>query len=220
MNPDRLMTEQLSVEDDFIGNAWPLHGPRNIHAHVTRPIVQQLVKAQAHTVLDLGCGNGWFTNALDRCGFEVIGVDRSHASLGIATQHYPHIRFRQMDAMQPLDSGLTQRFDAVVAIDMIDHVPLPRKLIEAALAALNPGGTLVITSTFHGYAKNVLLALSGRFDSRWETLLDDGRVKFFSRATLTALLSEFDLRNMHFQTVGRIPMFARSMLMAAQTPLD
>ncbi|MBT9523942.1 MAG: class I SAM-dependent methyltransferase [Rhizobacter sp.] len=210
MKADRSMIEQLRLETEQ-------PGPRSIHAHVTRPIVQQLVKAEAHTVLDLGCGSGWFSAALDRCGFAVTGVDHSEASLHLAQRHYPHLGFHRVDVMQPLGAGFAQRFDAVVAVDVIDHIPLPRKLIEAALAALKPGGLLVVTSNFHGYSKNLALALAGRFDSRWDPLLDDGKVKFFSRATLTSLLSEFDLHDLHFETAGRIPMFARTMLVAART---
>ena len=211
MKPDRSMIEQLRLETQP-------PGPRSIHAHVTRPIVQQLVKAEAHTVLDLGCGNGWFSSALDRCGFSVTGIDNSEASLNLAQRHYPHLGFHRADVMQPLDKGFARRFDAVVAVDVIDHISLPRKLIEAALAALKPGGLLIITSNFHGYSKNVALALAGRFDSRWDALLDHGKVKFFSRTTLTALLSEFELRDLHFDTAGRIPMFARTMLVAARAP--
>ncbi|MBY0468528.1 MAG: class I SAM-dependent methyltransferase [Burkholderiaceae bacterium] len=204
--------------------AWPdndsgFHdGPRSIHAHVMRPIVEQLAKAGAHTVLDLGCGNGWFTQSLVRCGFEVLGVDHNEAVLAQAQQQRPLIRFQTMDVLQGLAPGLSERFDAVVAIDLIDHVTLPRRMIETALDALKPGGLLVVTCAYYGYAKNLALALAGRFDSRWDPLLDEGRLKFFSRATLTALLLEAELQDLHFQTVGRIPMFARSMVAAARKP--
>lgn len=211
------MIEQVMSEPGE-GPQRPRHGPRAIHTHITRPVVQQLVNAKAHTVLDLGCGNGWFTGALDRCGFDVTGVDNDEVVLGLARQFQPTLNLRQMDVMKPLDPTLAMRFDAVVAIDLIDHVQMPRKMIETALAALKPGGLLAITSPFHGYVKNLLLALGGRFDSRWDPLLDHGRMKFFSRATLTALLTEFDLRDLHFETIGRIPTFARSMLISAKTP--
>ena len=211
------MIEQVMSEPGE-GPQRPRHGPRAIHTHITRPVVQQLVNAKAHTVLDLGCGNGWFTGALDRCGFDVTGVDNDEVVLGLARQFQPTLNLRQMDVMKPLDPNLAMRFDAVVAIDLIDHVQMPRKMIETALAALKPGGLLAITSPFHGYVKNLLLALGGRFDSRWDPLLDHGRMKFFSRATLTALLTEFDLRDLHFETIGRIPTFARSMLISVKTP--
>ena len=211
------MIEQVMSEPGE-GPQRPRHGPRAIHTHITRPVVQQLVNAKAHTVLDLGCGNGWFTGALDRCGFDVTGVDNDEVVLRLARQFQPTLNLRQMDVMKPLDPNLAMRFDAVVAIDLIDHVQMPRKMIETALAALKPGGLLAITSPFHGYVKNLLLALGGRFDSRWDPLLDHGRMKFFSRATLTALLTEFDLRDLHFETIGRIPTFARSMLISVKTP--
>ena len=211
------MIEQVMSEPGE-GPQRPRYGPRAIHTHITRPVVQQLVNAKAHSVLDLGCGNGWFTGALDRCGFDVTGVDNDEVVLRLARQFQPTLNLRQMDVMKPLDPNLAMRFDAVVAIDLIDHVQMPRKMIETALAALKPGGLLAITSPFHGYVKNLLLALGGRFDSRWDPLLDHGRMKFFSRATLTALLTEFDLRDLHFETIGRIPTFARSMLMSVKTP--
>lgn len=218
MSPDRPMTEQLMSEDS-VALPWPQHGPRPIHTHITRPVVQQLVKAGAHTVLDLGCGNGWFTGALERCGFDVIGVDRDETGLGIGRQHHPGLGLQRLDVMEPLPAGLAGRFDAVVAIDLIDHVPRPRKLIETAIAALRPGGLLAITSTYHGYAKNLVLALGGRFDARWDPLRDHGPMKHFSRATLTSLLGEFELHEVQFETVGRIPMFARAMLISAKTSL-
>ncbi len=221
-----MSVDRLASPDADPGHVWPnsgtdsgFHdGPRSIHAHVTRPIVEQLAKAGAHTVLDLGCGNGWFTQALVRCGFEVLGVDHNEAVLRQAQAQRPSVRFEVMDVMQALPPGLSERFDAVVAIDLIDHVILPRRMVETALAALKPGGLLVVTCAYYGYAKNLALALAGRFDTRWDPLLDDGRVKFFSRANLTQLISEFELQDMHFQTVGRIPMFARSMLVAARSP--
>ena len=219
MSSDHPTTAQMMADRDN-RPPWLKQGPRAIHTHVTRPVVQQLVKSEAHVVLDLGCGNGWFTGALDRCGFDVTGVDVSEPGLRIARQNHPGLRFEAMDVMEPLNPSLARCFDAVVAIDLIDHVPLPRRLIEFALAALRPGGLLAMTSTYHGYTKNLALALGGRFDSRWDSLLDHGRMKFFSRSTLISLMSEFDVQDLHFETVGRIPIFARSMLISAKKPMQ
>lgn len=218
MSPDRPLIDSLRNKGEPHRHRVEHQGPRSIHAHVTRPIVQRLNQAEAHTVLDLGCGDGWFTDALDRCGFEALGVDRDGGRLAIARQRYPHMRFQQIDATVPLEAGLRQRFDAVVAIDVVDHVASPRKLIAAASQALRPGGVLVVTSPYYGYAKNIALALTGRFDERWDPLLEDGRLRFFSRATLTSLVAEFQLEDLRFETVGRIPPLARAMMVSAVTP--
>lgn len=197
---------------------WEHRGPRDIHAHIARPIVLQLAAAGAYSVLDLGCGNGWFSAALDRCGFQVTGVDYSESGLRIASRQYPELRFARQDVMAPLDAALVGCFDAVVAIDLVDRLTLPRRLVEAALEALKPGGLLIVTSPYHGYMKNLLVALAGGFDSRWDPLDEHGRVKFFSRATLLPLLREFELRDIHFETIGRVPMLARAMLVSGRAP--
>ena len=200
-------------------SVWEHHGPRDIHAHVARPIVLQLAAAGAYTVLDIGCGNGWFTAGLDRCGFKVTGVDHSERDLRIAREHHPDLDFVRHDVTDPLVADLTGKFDAVVAIDLIDHLPLPRRLIETGLQALKPGGILILTSPFHGYVKNLALALTDRFDTRWDALTDHSRIKFFSRSTLLSLCAEFDLHGLHFETIGRVPMFARAMLVSGRAPL-
>ena len=118
-----------------------------------------------------------------------MGVDSSESGIDIATGAHADIPFRRLDATLPLAADLRGRFDAVVAIEVLDHTPLPREMLRQAIAALRPGGLLVATVPFHGYVKNLGLALSARFDERWHALHDHGRVKFYSRRTLTAKCS-------------------------------
>jgi 2-polyprenyl-6-hydroxyphenyl methylase/3-demethylubiquinone-9 3-methyltransferase len=193
-------------------------GPRDIHAHIARPVILQLAGAGAYQVLDLGCGDGWFTAALERCGFQVTGVDTSAEMLDQARRRHPGLHLLTQDVTAALRPELRGRFDAVVAIDVLDHLTHPRALIEAALQALKPGGLLVLTSPYHGYMKNLALALAGRFDRRWDALADRSRIKFFSRDTLLALLGEYPLAELHFETIGRVPIFARAMLVSARAP--
>jgi 2-polyprenyl-3-methyl-5-hydroxy-6-metoxy-1,4-benzoquinol methylase len=205
--------------DDPGGLVWAHEGPREIHSYLTQPIVTELSAAGAHSVLEFGCGNGWFSAGLHNCGFDVTGVDQSESGLRLATRRYPDLSFLRQDVMHALHPGLVGRFDAVVSIDLIDHLPLPRRLVQAALLALKPGGLLIVTSAYHGYVKNLALALTGRLDSHLDPLRDHGRVKFFSRASLLALLAEFGLEDVRFQSVGSFPLLARGMLASARAPV-
>jgi 2-polyprenyl-6-hydroxyphenyl methylase/3-demethylubiquinone-9 3-methyltransferase len=96
--------------------------------------------------------------------------------------------------------------------------PAAQAALRHALTALRRGGMLVATAPFHGYVRNLRLALSARLDDRWQALREQGRVRFFSRHTLLALLSEAGILDLHFETLGRIPIVARSMLVAAKKP--
>jgi len=197
---------------------WLGDGPAHIHGHVARPVLVHLDRFDARTVLDLGCGNGWLTAALARCGFDMTGLDSSQSGIDIARQAHPEVSFRHADALQPPERDLHNRFDAVLAVETLDHVVQPRLLLKHATQMLRPGGLLVVTTPYHGYMKNLGLALSGRFDLRLQALQDNGRLKFFSRSTLTALVEECGFADIGFEHLGRVSPLARSMLVTARRP--
>lgn len=198
---------------------WQSDGPAHIHGHIARPVVVQLDRFDARTVLDLGCGNGWLTAALSRCGFDVTGLDSSLSGIEIASHAHRDVPFRHADVLLPPADDLRGRFDAVVAVEIMDHVAQPRLLLQNALHMLRPGGLLLVTVPYHGYLKNLGLALSGRFDIRLHALQDHGRLKFFSRRTLMSLVAEGGYDDVVFEAVGRLPLIARSMLVTARKPL-
>jgi 2-polyprenyl-3-methyl-5-hydroxy-6-metoxy-1,4-benzoquinol methylase len=200
----------LAIEaEEFV---WRQAGLTPAHRYLLPAILQVLRRAQARTVLDLGCGNGALTQALARAGFDMTGVDMSASGLALARRECPGIRFVQANLEDPLEPELRRGFDAVLAVEVIEHLLLPRAIFQRAREALRPGGVLVVTTPYHGYIKNLLLALTNRFDAHWHPLRDYGHVKFFSRATLTRLFEEQGFAVKQVQRLGRIPPLAKSML--------
>lgn len=217
MNP---MTEKprtdrahSSAADEFV---WDTSGHTEVHRYVRSPILELLNQHLANTVLDLGCGNGSFSRILSEAGFKVTGMDHSLSGIEIAKQNALDLNFLQHDILEPMDPAFHSQFDSVVSVEVIEHVLLPRRLMENALSALKPGGLLIVTTPFHGYLKNLALAISGKFDEHWHPLRDYGHIKFFSKRTITELFNEFELKDIRFQTVGRIPALARSMIVSAR----
>ena len=197
---------------------WEGVGPAAVHAHVARPLVVQLDRFNANSVLDLGCGNGWLTAALARCGFEACGLDSSQSGIHIARSVHEDVPFVLADALQPPAPELCDRFDAIVAVEAVDHVAQPRLLLMHARQMLRPGGLLLLTVPYHGYLKNLGVALSGRFDLRLQAVEDHGRLKFFSHRSLGTLVQECGFEGLHIQNLGRILPIARSMLLSARRP--
>lgn len=198
--------------------AWRGAGPNAVHHHLTRPLLLALEACDARSVLDLGCGNGWLSAALSRCGFDVTGLDHSGSGIAIARSMHPELPFVHADALGALPPELSGRFDAVVAIELIDHVARPRQLLRQAMLLLRPGGTLLLTVPYHGYVKNLGLALSNRFDVRLQALDEHGRLRFFSRRTLTTLVAECGYADVVFSPLGRVAPIARSMLVSGRRP--
>lgn len=187
--------------------------------HYLFPTVRKWLKgAGARSVLDLGCGNGALTSAFAREGLEMTGVDVSESGLAIAARSFPDIPFLAADMDRPLPVELHRRFDAVVAVEVIEHLLLPRQLFARVKEALRPGGVLIVTTPYHGFLKNLAIALTNSFDAHTHPLRDYGHVKFFSRETLCQLFVEQGLAIESFARVGRVPSLAKSMILQGAVP--
>ena len=112
-------------------------------------------------VLDVGCGGGLLANPLAGLGFRVKGVDRSASSLDAARSRVPagaDASFAVGDALalgEPLE-----HYDAVLMMDLLEHVEDPAKALAEAARVLRPGGVLVF-NTFNRTPESWLLAVKG-----------------------------------------------------------
>jgi len=188
------------------------------HNYLIPPIIETLRGLSASTVLDMGCGNGSFTSVLHSQGFAVVGCDASASGVNLARQAHSSVDFFEHDISNPLPPEHQGPFDSVVALEVVEHLLQPRQLVTSAYKALRPGGALIMSTPYHGYWKNVALALTNHFDEHWHPLRDFGHVKFFSRKTLEALVRESGFSVGNFMRVGRIPAFACSMIVVAFKP--
>jgi 2-polyprenyl-6-hydroxyphenyl methylase/3-demethylubiquinone-9 3-methyltransferase len=197
---------------------WDSPESAGSHQSIVPLAIRILRQHNAESVLDLGCGNGALTAELQRAGFQMSGCDMSESGIALARAHYPQIPFFQQDLSDPLPKAHAGQYDAVISIEVIEHLLLPRFLIESAVRALRMGGVFVLSTPFHGYWKNLALALTNKFDSHWHPMRDFGHVKFFSKKTLSALLRERELQVRRIHTVGRVPPLARNMVLEAVKP--
>jgi 2-polyprenyl-3-methyl-5-hydroxy-6-metoxy-1,4-benzoquinol methylase len=104
----------------------------------------------------------------------------------------------------------------VLAAEVIEHLPEPRTLLCFARRLLVPGGRLILTTPYHGYAKNLMLSMLGAWDRHFSVETVGGHVRFFSRRTLTAMVVSHGFRALTWQGLGRAPYLWKSMLLVAQ----
>ncbi len=185
------------------------------------PALKEILKVRlkaGNRIMDLGCGNGATSAMLAEFGFSVIGLDTSTTGIRVATESYPAVRFVERSAYDDLSDEFGE-FDAVVSLEVIEHCYWPRLFAKTVFSSLRPGGLAVISTPFHGYWKNLALALTGKFDAHWSPLWDGGHIKFWSEHTLQALLEEIGFVNINFKRVGRVSPFAKSMIAIAWKPI-
>lgn len=181
------------------------------------PVVEKVTQAHEFPLrraFELGCGNGAASHMLSASGFEVVAVDISESGIEIAKRSFPRCTFVRASAYEDL-AGRFGRFDLVLSLEVLQHCTNPRKVARALFDLVEPGGVAVISATYHGYAKNLILALSGRLDAHLNALWDNGPVKFFSTRTLRTLLEEVGFRRIQFRLAGRTSLLAKSMVAIA-----
>ena len=184
-------------------------------AYLAENVVLMLRSNGANTVLDAGCGNGALAGYLAERGFQVTGVDASVSGIDIARTKFPDIPFEVGSFDEPPPEG---RFDAVCSTEVIEHLYSPHLLASYSFAALKPGGVLIISTPYHGYLKNLAIALLDKWDAHHTALWHGGHIKFWSRATLTSLLESAGFQVTGFKGAGRIPFLWKSMILVARRP--
>ncbi len=168
-------------------------------------------------ICDLGCGNGYLSRRLAASGYKVTGVDASTNGIRLAKETgAAGAAFLCAPVDLPLVETLGRRFDAVVASEVIEHFYRPLDLLRVAHGILKPGGVLLLTTPYHGYLKNLLIALLGHHDKHFNPLWEGGHIKFFSIPTLRALLLSQGFENVRFDFFGRVPLLAKSMVSTAR----
>ncbi|HEY9810725.1 MAG TPA: class I SAM-dependent methyltransferase [Halomicronema sp.] len=193
------------------------NNPFHHQAYLMPPVLKMLSNLtisnhQKPFILDIGCGNGSLSNLIAQQGYQVVGIDESKQGINIARQSFPNCQFIQKSIYDLPDSEFKNAFDIVIAIEVIEHLIYPRELLKAAQQYLKPTGRLILTTPYHGYFKNITLALAGKCDQHFNPLWDGGHVKFFSVSTLTTLLKSENFTDIKYQFAGRIPFLWKSML--------
>lgn len=101
-------------------------------------------------VLDLGCGQGFFTRELARRGARVVGVDLSDRLLALAREHEERsplgIEYHRMSAAEVDRRWPAGSFDLATACMSLHDMADPGAALRAAFAVLRPGGRMVFSA--------------------------------------------------------------------------
>lgn len=99
-------------------------------------------------VLDLCCGSGYGSRILAGSAATVVGVDKDQATIDGARSAFadtPGLSFECGDAHEYLDRRLADRFDAIVLLEGLEHLPDPARALEQLQVHAAAGITLIVS---------------------------------------------------------------------------
>ena len=113
-------------------------------------------------ILDIGCGGGLLSEPMARLGATVVGADAAERNIPVAKVHAEQsgleIDYRFTTAEALAEAG--EQFDAILNMEVVEHVADPLAYLTACQQLLKPGG-LMVCSTINRNPKSYLMAIIG-----------------------------------------------------------
>jgi 2-polyprenyl-6-hydroxyphenyl methylase / 3-demethylubiquinone-9 3-methyltransferase len=192
---------RLVIDNDYYDHIddqqwWDSRGPAAILHAINGPRLRfyraALGDLHGRLVLDAGCGGGLVAKGLAEAGAIVVGLDQSPASLQVARRAMSGIstgRFHPAGGRLERLPFADGAFDAVVAADVLEHVPDLPAVVRELGRVLAPGGSLAfdtINRTVWAWFTTLwgaerLLGLLPRRTHDWRLLIRPGELDVLLR---------------------------------------
>jgi 2-polyprenyl-6-hydroxyphenyl methylase/3-demethylubiquinone-9 3-methyltransferase len=147
-------------------------------------------------ILDIGCGGGLLSEPMARLGADVVGADAAERNIPVARIHAEQsgleIDYRHTTAEALAEAG--EAFDAVLNMEVVEHVADPLGYLTACRQLLKPGG-LHLCSTINRNPKSFAMAIVGaEYVMRWLPKGTHDWSKFITPDELCGLLEQAGLK--------------------------
>jgi len=147
-------------------------------------------------VADVGCGGGLIAEPMARLGAAVTGLDAAQTAIAVARAHAQAagltIDYRCATAEALADEGA--RFDAVLALEIVEHVADVDAFLAAVARLVAPGGLAILSTINRTPASFVKAILGAEYVLRWLPPGTHDWRRFLTPDELAAALTRAGLR--------------------------
>ena len=154
-------------------------------------------------ILDIGCGGGLVAEPLARLGAAVTGIDAGVANVAVARQHAAEmglaVDYRVGTAEELAAAGSV--FDAVLALEIVEHVADVDLFLATCVQLVRPGGALVLSTLNRTLKSLVLGKIAAEYLLRWLPAGTHDWNRFLSPAEIAQAL---ETRGMHVAEVSGV----------------
>lgn len=149
---DNFFVDELDKFDKVANDWWNVEGEfkslHDINPLRMNFIRENVTSLKSKEVLDVGCGGGILSETLYLEGCNVTGIDLSDNLIKIAKNHAKltnkNIEYKKTSVEQL--SKKTKKFDIVVCMELIEHVPCPQSIIYSCSKLLKQDGKFFLST--------------------------------------------------------------------------
>jgi len=163
---------------------WEARGvSRQIQIRRAR-FAQKYIKASDH-VLDIGCGDGFLTNAISAFCQRVIGIDNSLTGISLARDRVDNAKVALLISSASNLPFKDDTFDIITLFEVIEHIPAEsvKNTVEEIKRVLKDGGKIIVTTPNSRNLQNIICR---------RRMVSTKHEKEYSQAELLRLLSDFE----------------------------
>jgi 2-polyprenyl-6-hydroxyphenyl methylase/3-demethylubiquinone-9 3-methyltransferase len=149
------------------GKFKPLHDMNLVRLeYIRRKIIENFGAIQNVKILDVGCGGGLASIPLANLGADVYGIDASgeniEAALAESNKRKVKIRFEN-----ELLENITEKFDVVISLEVLEHVPDPEQFIASLCARVKKNGILILSTINRNWKSYILGIVAAEYILGW-----------------------------------------------------
>jgi len=138
-------------------------------------------------ILEVGCGYGYLTYALNYLKHETVGIDISATAIGFALKNFGN-NFVCSD-IESFAKKSKKKYDLIIALEVIEHLPNPLKFLQTCSRMLNKDGLIILTTPNKDFYRR---------DSFWQPELPPVHLVLFSRKSFLHLADKYKLNARFF----------------------
>lgn len=191
---------------------WESGNAEESHAYLIPPVLRAFKQYNTTTLLDIGTGNGATIPIWMSKGIKVTAIEPDPEGYNFSKRH-TGADVRQLGVGDKLPDEWNSNFDTVVCLEVIEHLFNPDDLIDTVRYTLKKDGIVIISTPYHGYLKNLALAIAGKWDFHHHPQRVGGHIKFWSKDTLADIFERNGFSQISFEGAGRFPFLWKSMVM-------
>jgi 2-polyprenyl-3-methyl-5-hydroxy-6-metoxy-1,4-benzoquinol methylase len=176
----------------------------SIYYTSSRPEIASFVPVNTKTILDIGCGMGFFLKLVkEQIGAETWGVERMTGIAEKAKGQADYVIPGKIE--EALDLIPERYFDCITFNDVLEHLPEPQEILRSIKPKLSGNGIIIASIPNVRYFYNLVeLIVKKDWEYKDSGILDATHLRFFTQKSIRRMFENSGFFIINIQGINKI----------------